>query len=138
MTEINTVFDGLDTREIEYVQARANAKSDLEALRLCGFSRGWLNSHDKENLNKRALEFKTDGILRAQMKLDEALPKAVDGLVKLLDSRNENIKIKAQTEIMDRRMGRPVQKSEVTGADGNALEIVVKYVRQAEDRTDSA
>ena len=33
-------------------------------------------------------------------------------------------------------MGQPVQKSEVTGAEGNALEIIVRYAEN--NRTDSA
>lgn len=110
MADVNTIFADLDSKEIDYVYARANSVSDAEALRACGFSRGWLNSHDKDDLNERALKFKTDNVLKAQMELDSALPEAAIGLVKLLKSRNENIRIKAQTEILDRRMGKPTQK----------------------------
>jgi hypothetical protein len=110
MTQSSTFFDGLDTTEIDYVQARANAASDAEALRIIGKSKGWLRNRDKDDLNQRALDFKTDNVLKAQLVLDENLEKAAQGLAKLLDSRNENIKLKAQTEIMDRRMGKPTQK----------------------------
>ena len=109
MTDLSTIFEGLDTREIDYVQARSNAASDSEALRMIIASRGWLRNRDKNDLNRRAMAFKTDNVLKAQIKLDENLEKAAEGLVKLLDSRNENIKLKAQTEIMDRRMGKPTQ-----------------------------
>jgi len=128
--DINTIFDGLDTREITYVQARANSNSDSEALRVCGYSRGWLQSHDKNDLNDRALSFKSDSVLKAQMELDKALPTAALGLVKLLESRNENIRIKAQTEIMDRRMGKPTQRQEITGSDGST--IIVKLIKDGD------
>jgi phage terminase large subunit len=117
MTNVNTIFEGLDSREIDYVYARANAVSDAEALRSCGFSRGWLNSHDKDDLNERALKFKTDNVLKAQIELDAALPDAAKGLVKLLKSQSENIKLRAQTEIMDRRMGKPAQMINQTTRD---------------------
>jgi len=112
MTKLSNIFDGLDSREIDYVQARANAKSDAKALRMINTSNGWLRNRNKNDLNQRALDFKTDNVLKAQIKLDDSLVKAAEGLVELLDSRNENIKLKAQTEIMDRRMGKPIQKIE--------------------------
>ena len=108
--EINTIFDGLDSREVDYVQARANAVSDAEALRMCGFSRGWLNSHDKDDLNKRAMDFKTDNVLKAQIILDQAVEEAARVKVEGMKSRNEHIKQSASSEIMDRRLGKPTQK----------------------------
>ncbi len=110
MTEINTIFEGLDSREVDYVQARACTNSDAEALRETGFSRGWLNNHDKDDLNERAMAFKTDNVLKAQIILDEHLVEAVEGLVELLKSRNENVRLRAQQEFMDRRLGKAVQK----------------------------
>ena len=114
MTEINTIFDGLDAREIDYVQARANSVSDSEALRICGFSRGWLNSHDKDSLNDRAMAFKTDNVLKAQIVLDQAVELAAKIKVEGLESRNEHIKQNASSEIMDRRMGKATQKIDQT------------------------
>lgn len=127
MTQPSTFLDGLDTAEIDYVQARANTDSNAEALRIIGKSKGWLTNkdkRDKEDLNQRALDFKTDNVLKAQLLLDGYLEKAAEGLGELLDSRNENIRLKAQTEIMDRRMGKPTvninQKTDVSGS----IEIV--------------
>ena len=126
MTEINTIFDGLDAREIDYVQARANAVSDSEALRICGYSRGWLNSHDKDNLNDRAMAFKTDNALKAQIILDQALEQAAKIKAEGLLSRNERIKQDCASEIMDRRMGKPTQKiDQKTEQSGK---ITVEYV----------
>lgn len=124
MTDINTIFDGLDSREVDYVQARANAKSDLEALRTCGFSRGWLNNHDKDNLNERAMNFKTDNVLKAQIILDQAVEDAARIKVEGMRSRNEYVKQSASTEIMDRRLGKPKQGIEHSGEVNNIIKMV--------------
>jgi hypothetical protein len=124
MTEINTIFDGLDSREVDYVQARANAVSDAEALRVCGFSRGWLNSHDKDDLNDRAMAFKTDNVLKAQIILDQAVELAAKIKVEGLQSRNERIKQDSSFEIMDRRMGKPTQNVNQKREHSGSLDIV--------------
>ena len=124
MAEINTIFDGLDSREVDYVQARANAKSDAEALRMCGFSRGWLNFHDKDDLNERAMNFKTDNVLKAQIILDQAVELAAKIKVDGLQSRNERIKQDASSEIMDRRMGKPTQRIDQKTEHSGSLVVV--------------
>ena len=123
MTDINTIFDGLDSREIDYVQARANAKSNAEALRMCGFSRGWLAAHDKDDLNERAMAFKTDNVLKAQIILDQAVELAAKIKVEGLQSRNEYVKQGASSEIMDRRMGKATQKIEQTTEHDGKIEF---------------
>jgi len=133
MSEINTIFDGLDSREVDYVQARANAKSDSEALRMCGFSRGWLNSHDKDNLNDRAMAFKTDNVLKAQIILDQALELAAKIKVDGLQSRNERIKQDSASEIMDRRMGKATQN--VNANVDQSGKVTIEYVNDWRDPT---
>jgi hypothetical protein len=126
MTEINTLFDGLDSREVDYVQARANAKSDSEALRMCGFSRGWLQGHDKDDLNDRAMAFKTDNVLKAQIILDQALELAAKIKVDGLQSRNERVKQDSASEIMDRRMGKATQN--VNANVDQSGKVTIEYV----------
>lgn len=128
MSQFNAIFDNLDSREIDYVKARANAKSDREACLLAGVSRGWLSSRNAHNLFERAMAFKADVTYRAQEILDSAVEEAARVKANGLKARDERVKQAAATEILDRRFGKPTQKQEVTGADGNALEIIVKYV----------
>ncbi len=128
MIEINTIFDGLDSREIDYVQARADSKSDSEALRTCGFSRGWLNSHDKDDLNDRAMAFKTDNVLRAQIILDQAVEEAARIKVEGMKSRNEYVKQNASTEILDRRMGKSVQRVDQKTEHSGDIIVTLKGV----------
>jgi hypothetical protein len=116
----------LDSREVDYVQARANAKSNEEALRMCGFSRGWLNNHDKDDLNDRAMSFKTDNVLKAQIILDQALELAAKIKVEGLQSRNERIKQDSASEIMDRRMGKPTVRVEQDINESNDITVTIK------------
>lgn len=134
MNRASTVFDGLDERETAYVLARSDAISNNEALRTCGYSKGWLNNRDSEDLNARANELRKNKALRASMILAEAVEEAAKVKTSGLKARDERIKQAVATEIIERELGKIPQKSEVTGADGDALEIIVKYVKQT-DRT---
>ena len=128
MHTINTVFDNLSPTEIDYVKARANARSDSQACRDAGVSRGWLRDRDNQDLLERALVFKADVTYRAQLILEEAVEEAARVKAGGLHVRDERIKQAAATEILDRRFGRPTQRQEVTGKDGNPMKIEVEYV----------
>ena len=136
MTNLDKVFDGLDERETAYVLARSDAVSNAEALRKCGFSQGWLNKRDIEDLNIRADRLRKDKAIRASMILAGAVEDAAKVKVAGLKVRDDRIKQAVATEIIDRGLGKVPQKSEVTGAESGPLEIIVKYVKQ--NRTDAA
>ncbi len=51
-----------------------------------------------------------------------------------LDSDNERIRQDSATEILDRNMGKPTQRQELTGKDGG--EVTIKYI--AENRSSDA
>jgi len=137
MTRLDKVFEGLDERETAYVLARSECVSNSEALRKCGFSQGWLSKRDIDDLNARADTLRKDKAIRASLILSEAVEEAAKVKTSGLRVRDERIKQSVATEILDRELGKVPQKSEVTGADGDALEIIVKYVKQT-DRTDTA
>lgn len=137
MIQSSNVFDGLDNREMDYVKARANANSNRQALKDANLSQGWLSNRDADDLFKRAMAFKSDILYRAQEILNSAVEEAARVKAAGLKARDERVKQAAATEILDRKMGKPVQKSEVTGAEGGALEIIVRYADQT-DNTDTA
>ena len=123
MTRASTVFDGLDERETAYVLARSDAFSNNEALRICGFSKGWLNNRDAEKLNARAESLRKDKAARAAMILSEAVEEAARVKAAGLKSRDERVKQAVATEIIDRELGKVPQKAEVSGVDGGAIEV---------------
>lgn len=126
MMQQSEIFDGLDAREIDYVKARANAKSNRQALKDAKLSQGWLSNRDADDLFKRAMAFKTNVAFRAQLILEEAVEEAARIKASGLRSRDERIKQSASTEILDRHFGKPPQKQEIIGKDGG--KIVVKLV----------
>ncbi len=130
MNRTSTVFDTLDERETAYVLARSDAVSNAEALRNCGFSKGWLNNRNIDELNSRADRLRKDKAVRAVMLLSDAVEEAAKVKIAGLRVRDDRIKQAVATEIIERELGKVPQKSEVTGAEGNALEIIVRYADQ--------
>ena len=132
----SNVFDTLDERETAYVLARSETFSNNEALRKCGFSMGWLRNKNIDELNARAESLRKDKAIRAAMILSEAVEEAAKVKAAGLKSRDERVKQSVATEIIERNLGKVPQVSEITGAEGNALEIIVRYAEN--NRTDSA
>ena len=87
-------------------------------------------------MNKRAESLRKDKAIRAAMILSEAVEEAAKVKAAGLKSRDERVKQAVATEIIERNLGKIPQVSEITGAEGNALEIIVRYAEN--NRTDSA
>lgn len=56
----------------------------------------------------------------------QAVLKAIAVKLALLDSEDESVRSKAATEIIEWELGKAIQRSEHTGADGGALEIIIR------------
>jgi hypothetical protein len=123
MTHLDKVFESLDERETAYVLARSESVSNSEALRKCGFSQGWLSKRDVDDLNKRADELRKNKAIRAAMILSEAVEEAAKVKVAGLKVRDERIKQAVATELLERELGKVPQRTELTGADGGAIEV---------------
>jgi hypothetical protein len=123
VTHLSSIFDGLDGREIDYVKARVNEPSDRKALQVANLSYGWLRSRNVEDLNRRAMAFKADVTYRAQEILESAVEEAARVKANGLKSRDERVKQLVATELLDRAFGKPTQRTELTGADGGAIEV---------------
>lgn len=111
----SNVFDGLDERETAYVLARSEAFSNNQALKACGFSVGWLRNKDIEDLNARADSLRKDKAIRASILLSEAVEEAARVKVAGLKSRDDRVKQAVATEIIDRELGKVLQRTELTG-----------------------
>jgi len=123
MTIKSNVFEGLDGRETAYVLARSDAFSNNQALKVCGFSIGWLRNKDIDDLNSRAESLRKDKAMRAAMILSEAVEEAARIKVAGLKVRDERIKQSVATELLERELGKVPQRTELTGADGGAIEV---------------
>lgn len=134
MTIKSNVFDGLDERETAYVLARSDAFSNNQALKVCGFSIGWLRNKDIDDLNSRAESLRKDKAIRAAMILADAVEEAAKVKAAGLKSRDERVKQAVATEIIDRELGKVPQRQEVTGKDGGV--IVVEFGEPIPPRSD--
>jgi hypothetical protein len=128
--QASNIFANLSDREIDYVKARSNAKSNRQALRDANLSQGWLANRDADALFDRAMAFKVDVIYRAQEILDSVVEEAAQVKANGLRVRDEHIRQSAATEILDRRFGKPTQRQELTGKDGE--KIVVRLVKDGD------
>lgn len=135
MNSLKTELEKLEERELSFVVARSKVNSDSKAIRECGISSSTFYAWDETRrtcLNEIALRFKRETATRVLMAFQGKAEKAADTIVKLMDSRNENIKLKSSQETLDRAIGKISQPFEVSGKDGGALTIKWVDVEGAE------
>jgi hypothetical protein len=126
MSNLRTELDELTDQRLDYVLARSRVNSDSQALRDAGMSRstfyGW-TLDERERLNELAQRVKREAALRAMMVIQDAAEAAAQVKVGGLKSKNEHIKQDVATEILDRIVGKALNKTEVSGKDGGAIVV---------------
>ena len=126
MTDFNQLLAELDSREIDFVFARSETASDNAALEKSGLSWGWLRNRDSDKLGDIARKIRIDENFKARRIIKEALQEAAKVKVKGLKSRDERIKQACSTEILDRELGKPTQRTEVTGQGGGEITVTIR------------
>ena len=91
---------------------------------------------EREVLRDMAQRLKADVQLRVMQLLEGAAEEAALVKVAGLKSRNETVKQSVASEILDRVLGKPTQRQEVTGAEGGAIGVNI-YI-PANGREDSS
>lgn len=124
------LLDDLNSVRLDYVIERSKTRSNRAALRLAGISEAtfycW-SDEDREHLNEVALQLRRHYKLAAIRILQRSAKDAAQVKVSGLHSRKEHIKQDAATEILNRIVGKPAQKHELGGEDGEQLTITIKY-----------
>ena len=109
-TEIEQLDDDLKRA---YVLERSKVNTDKAGYENAGFSRGtfynW-STEERDYLNNLAQRVRTEVSLQIMMRLQEAGLDAVEVKIGGLKARNENIKQKSSTEILEWLIGKPTQK----------------------------
>jgi len=121
-------LETLDYRDLAYIEARSNSFTVTEALRSAKINKAYYYDKpqtERDRLDEIALMYKRDVMLRANIILDNAVVQAAEVKAAGLKSRDERVKQSASTEILDRRLGKPVTKAEITGKDGGAIPIEI-------------
>ena len=114
MDELTTKLDQIgDDQKLNYVLARAEVTTDKDGYTNAEVSKPtfyrW-SRETREHLNKLALELKLKDALQAKLVLRAATKEAAEVKVGGLKDPNKRIKQSAATEILDRMLGKPVQK----------------------------
>lgn len=113
--------------KIQYVFARSKTTSNNKAVDDAGFSQstfyGW-DQEERDYLNSLATRLKTEVGLRVALVLQDFAEDAAKDLGKLMKSRNENIRLKSDIEILDRTAGKPTQKIDQKTEHTGSIEIV--------------
>lgn len=126
MDDLRTELDKLDERQLAYVVARSKCFKDADALKEIGLSKNtfykW-DASEREKLNELALRFKRETAMRVLMNLQEHAEEASLVIAALMKSRNDNVKLKAAQDILDRVVGKPSQSLELSGRDGGAIVV---------------
>lgn len=113
--KLRTVLDSLEDTKLEYVFARSKTNKTVDALREIGVSRNtFYKWPDREKLDELAQELKRRRLLKVEMIIEDAAEDAAKAKVGALKSRKEKIKQAAATEILNRTVGPPAQKHEVS------------------------
>jgi hypothetical protein len=127
MDDLRTELDQLKDSRLDYVIARSKARTDAEGYREAGIAKASFYSWPEEErtrLNDLAQQVKRASALRAMMILQDATEEAARVKVEGLKSRKENIKQDAASEILDRMIGKPLQRQEVSGKSGGPIIVV--------------
>jgi len=129
MNDLRTELDQLEDQRLDYVMARSRVNSDAQGYRDANIPKATFYSwaeDERKRLNDLAQRVKREVATRALMILQEAAEQAAKVKVEGLKNRNDNIKQAAASEILDRIIGKPTQRQEVTGKDGGPVEMTWK------------
>ena len=124
-------IEGLDSDlKLQYVFARCKTTSNNKAVDEAGFSQstfyGWAQE-ERDYLNSLAMRLKTEAGLRAMLILQEYAEDAAKGMGELMKSRNENIRLKTNIDILDRTGGKPTQRVDQRTEVSGKVELVVDW-----------
>ena len=126
MDSLRNELDKLQERELAFVMARSKCLTDKAAYTECGISRSAFYEWDEDRrkcLNELAQRIKREASFRALMILQDNAEKAAETMGRLMDSRNENIKLRASQDTLDRTVGKAAQPIELSGKEGSAIEV---------------
>lgn len=131
MDDLGQILDNLSAEELAYVYERSTTHKDATAYKAAGISKStFYERYDetrRDELNDLAFQIRKERTLLANRELIAKAQDAAQVLTKLLTDENPNVKLKAATEILDRTMGKPTQKTELFGESGGPVQIEVVY-----------
>lgn len=120
--DLDALLKTLTVDQLRFVLARMQSSTDSEAAEKIGYSKNTV-SRWGEPVQRAVRLLALDGIHLAREVLRRALPRAAEVKVAGLSSRLEHIRQAAATEILDRELGKPMQRQEIGGFGGGAISV---------------
>ena len=115
--QLAQLLKGMNTNHMAFVSKRVWAPSDAEAARECGVSpetvKRW--KYDGVPIDEVVRLMKCDGVIVAVEMFRRALVDADAVKVAGLTHRNELVRQAAANDIIDRNLGKPMQRQELSG-----------------------
>jgi len=114
------ILPQLNANQLRYLAVRHDCSSDLEAANALGIKVSTI--YDWPPVVKEALNLMLhDGVVIASEILRRNSSKAAAIKAAGLDSEEERIRQDSASEILDRTLGKPMQRNEISGPDGTPL-----------------
>ena len=135
MDDLHTILNGLEDNRLDYVIARSRTKADAPAFREAGMSKSSFYKWDeteRDYLNGLAQRLKRETAVKAIIMLQDAVEQAAKVKIEGLKSTNKHIQQNAASEILDRQLGKPTQRTEHTGDGGGEIGITVRLASDDE------
>ena len=139
LTDLRTEIEQLDDDlKRAYVLERSKVNTDKAGYESAGFSKATFYkwpTEERDYLNNLAQRIRTEVSLQIMMRLQEAGLDAVEVKIGGLKARNENIKQKSSTEILEWLIGKPTQKIDAK-SDVNLTATIKQYETVSPDDWD--
>lgn len=129
--QLADILRTLSPDQLKFVECRIYERTDADAARILGIPVQTIYNWDnKADVNEAVKLARMDGVHVAQERLHRLMGKAIDGLESELD--NDDRRMEAVREVLDRTLGKPVQRNENKNDGG--IEVVVKHVQADRNR----
>ena len=125
----SATFEGFTLEQWRFITARLGTTTDKAAAEEIGINdktpSKWDNKEQVNEAIKLLQRRAADGAVDA---ISQATLRAAMTVVRLLDSEDEGVRLRAAQDLLDRQLGKPKQRQEVTGADGGPVRIETPVV----------
>lgn len=126
--DLRQILRKLTPEQREYVRVRPFCTTETEAAEKVGINRRTISQWKQDTDIELAVSLvQEDGIIMSSEMLRTALPDAANVIIELLGNRKENIRLSAAVEILDRNLGKAVQRQEVE--QSGEVKIVIEHAR---------
>lgn len=133
MGKVDDLLQDATIEQRKWVIARLSHNSDLRAAQAVGLHRNTVGSWpNKAKLDEAVMLLLTEPREAALAIIQDALTEAARIKAEGLKSKKEEVAQSAASEILDRVLGKPTQRQEVTGANGGPIETNNAQLTDAE------